>query len=119
MNSALEDAKRRRFRWGLLFAWGPPIFLLLPALVNFLRTISNQKATGMGAVAGGLGEAFVNFGVIVALAFEVTAFVLLIRTFPRVRFARRLLSLLSLGCSAFTIFSVGIFVWYIPSYPRR
>lgn len=119
MNGALEARTSRAFWWGLLLAWAPPVFLLLPTLVDFLRTISNQKATGMGAVAGGIGQAFVNFGVIVTLVVEVTAFVLLLRTFPKGHFARRFLSLLSLCCSAFTIFSVGLFVWFILSYPHR
>jgi hypothetical protein len=49
-----DDAQKKRFLWGVLLAWIPFFFFILPAFFNAFREISTQKATGLGAVAGGV-----------------------------------------------------------------
>ena len=61
-NSRTDDVKGKRFLWGVLLAWIPFFFFVLPAFFNAFREISTPKATGLGAVAGGFTEAFATFG---------------------------------------------------------
>ena len=122
MNGALAAAKSRRFRWGLLLAWSPFIFLVFRTIAGFInafRGISEQQAMGIGAVAAGVAESFTTFGLFVTLVLEAAAIVLLLRTFSKDHFARSFLSVVSLCCSAFMIFSVGFFLWFfLSSYPH-
>ena len=111
MNGALEDAKSRRFWWGLLLVWGTFLLVALPGFLNAFRGISEQKATGMGASAGAMSESFATFGFLVSLVFQVTAIIFLSRTFSKEHPARGLLSLISIGCSVLMLLLSGLFGW--------
>lgn len=113
MNGAPEDAKSRRFWWGLLLVWGPFVLVTLPGFFNAFRGVSEQKAIGMGAVAGIMAEEYATFGLIVGLIFQVCAIVLLLRTFSKEHLARGLLSIISIGCSVFTLLLSSLSVWMI------
>lgn len=116
MNGEVEDARRRRLRWGALLAWSPFVLLVLPAVFDAFRGISEQKATGVGAVAGVFAEAFVSFGFIMAVAFEVTALILLLRTFSKGHSLRSFFSVLSLLCCGVMLFVLGLCLrWYLAS----
>jgi len=81
----LDELKKRRFLWGVALASAPWI----PALIGIgyaFRGITEQKATGLGAVVGGLSESFVLAGMGAILIGEVVAIILLCRAF----FARTL-----------------------------
>jgi drug/metabolite transporter (DMT)-like permease len=118
MNGDLETTQTRRFWWGLVLAWGPLVLFLLPTLIDdaFRRGIWSEKATGLSAVAGGLSEAFVNFGVIVILVFEVGAIALLLRTFSKRHLVRGLFSFISLGCCVLMISGIGFSLWFFLDY---
>jgi biopolymer transport protein ExbB/TolQ len=113
------ELEKRRFLWGILFASAPWLFGGILGVVNILKGISEQKATGLGAVAGGLAEAFITFGLVTTLVFEVSAMVLLARTFSRQHKLRSLSSVICICMSALMILLVGFFVWSVSvSSPR-
>ena len=63
------ELEKRRFLWGVSLAWAPWLPLLIASilgLTNGLRGISEQKATGLGAIIGGLAEALTSFGLVAA-----------------------------------------------------
>lgn len=111
MDTQANAIKRKRFLWGALLAWIPFLFLLLPTAIRFFGSLSSQKATGLGAVAGGISESLATFGLAVTVVFEVCAIVLLVRAFSRGHAARSLFSLLSLCCSGLIILFLGVFLW--------
>jgi hypothetical protein len=85
-NGYADDPAKRRFLWGVLLAWTPFLFAVVPSIIgifNAFREISTQKATSLGAVAGDLAEAFATFGLAAAFAFEVAAVGLLVRILQR------------------------------------
>src|SRR5437899_12068045 len=53
---ASMDQDRKRFAWGVGLAW-LPLLSLVPGLFSAFRGVSQEKATGLAAVAGGLAEA--------------------------------------------------------------
>jgi hypothetical protein len=95
---------------------------LIIGLSNTFRGISAQKATGIGAVAGGLTEAYVTFGLLLAFVFPVTAIVLLVKSFSGGHPLRGVLSVLCICWNALTLAFAGLFVWlwfiYLPRLPR-
>jgi hypothetical protein len=115
-----DGCKRRWFLWGVVLTW----IVCIPAIVgafNAFRGISDQKATGLGAVAGGLAEIYVMFGLLLALVMPVGAIVLLARSVSRGHRIRTMLSLLHICGSAFTLILAGLAVWmlfiYLPHAP--
>ena len=63
----------------MAFAWAVSLPLVL-GMLNSIRGISEQKATGLGAVAGGLAEACAIFGVILGFVLPVGAIASLLRS---------------------------------------
>lgn len=113
MNGALEDAKSKRFLWGLLLAWGPFLLVILPGLLSAFRGISEQKAIGMGALGGIMAEGYATFGLILGFILQVCAIALLLRTFSKEHLARGLVSIISIGCSVFMLLLSSLSVWVI------
>jgi hypothetical protein len=107
----MDDVKRKRFLWGMLLAWVPVIPLVFSFAHAFFRGISEQKATGLGAVAGGLAEAYVTFGFFIALAFEVAAIILLGRAFSKENWMRSVGSVLSICLAGLTLSFMGLSLW--------
>lgn len=116
MNGDLEAAQKRKFWWGTLLAWAPLILGLLPAFISAFRSLSSEKAIGLGGLAGGFLGAFTAFGLLMTLVFEGSAIALLLRTFSKEHFARNLFSFVSLCASGFMIFSLGLFLWFFLGY---
>ncbi len=107
----MDEIKKRRFLWGVALAWAPWV----PTLVGIgyaFRGISEQKATGLGAIAGGLSELFVLYGVGAILVGQVAAIVLLIRAFSPGHWVRSLFSVLSICLSGLMLLLVGLFFWW-------
>ncbi len=104
------DARKSRFVWGLVLVWAPAIPLII-GMSNVFRGISENKATGLGAVAGGLIEAYLIFGFIAALIFQAAGIVLLARSFSEGRRAQAFFSLISIAWSMFALFLAGVFLW--------
>jgi hypothetical protein len=106
----VDEVKKKRFLWGVVVAWSP----LIPALVGLrtlFRGISEQKATGLGVVSGGLAEVFFMYGVAAILVGQVAAIVLLFRAFSRGNWGRSFLSGLTICFSGFMLLLVGLFFW--------
>jgi hypothetical protein len=106
----VDDLKKKRFLWGMLLAWAP----LIPALIglaNLFRGISGQKATGLGALDGGLAELFVLYGMVAILVGQVAAIILLFRSFSPGHWGRGFLSLLAICFSGLMLLLVGLFFW--------
>ena len=119
MDAQADAIKRKRFLWGVLLAWAPFLFLIFPTAVTFFSSLSSQKATGLGAVAGGLSESLVTFGLAVTLAFELVAIVLLLRAFSRGHPLRAFFSVLSICCSGIVLFGFGLFFWVYVRFAHR
>ena len=116
-DSSSDERKRKYFLWGTVLTWTLSVPLII-GIFHAFRGISEQKATGLGAVAGGLAEAYVIFGLILAFVLPAGAIVLLVRSFSAGHWARTLLSLLYICGSALTLAFAGLFVWlsfiYLP-----
>jgi hypothetical protein len=105
-----DELKKRRFLWGVVLAWAPWVPILI-GLVHTLSSISRQKATGIGVVAGGLTEIFVVWGIGTVLIGQVIAIVLLSRAFSSGHWIRGLFSSVSICLSALMLVLVGLFLW--------
>ena len=106
----MDPLKKKRFLWGVLLAWAP----WLPTIIGLgftFRDISAEKATGLAAVAGGLTETFLLFGLLVTFVFEVAAIVLLVRAFERGHWLRSLFLAVSLCLSGLMLLLFGVFLW--------
>jgi ACR3 family arsenite efflux pump ArsB len=110
-----EDPSRKWFLWGIALAWIPS-FPLIVGFLNTFRGISEQKATGLGAVAGGLAETYLTFGIIVTLVSELAAIVLLIRSFSRGHLRRGSVAVLSICWSILMLLLFALFVWMFLVY---
>jgi hypothetical protein len=106
----VDELKKKRFLWGVALAWVPWIPIAI-GLGDALIGISRQKAIGIGAVAGGLTELFVVWGVGAILIAQVTALVFLSRAFSPGHWARSLFSVISICLSGLMLLLVGLFLW--------
>jgi hypothetical protein len=95
-------------------AWAPAIPLGI-GLSNVFRGLSEQKATGLGAVAGGFIEAYFMFGLVAAFAFQVGGIVLLMKP-PA---GQRILSFASIAWSIFMLIVFAFFLWLNFVYLRH
>ncbi|MGA8502199.1 MAG: hypothetical protein WB683_11665 [Candidatus Sulfotelmatobacter sp.] len=106
----MDDLKKRRFVLGVVLAWVP--WLPIPfGVLSAFRVLSEQRATGLGVVAGGLTEKFVLLGISATLISEVAATVLLFRAFSAGHWVRGLFSVLSICLSGLTLLLIFFFVW--------
>jgi hypothetical protein len=116
MDIQTDDIRRKRFLWGVCLAWTPFLFLIIPTAIGIFsafRGMSREKATGLAVLAGGFREFLSTFGLAAVLAFEVAAFILLLRTFSGARPVRALFSVLSICCSGFMLIILGLFLWTV------
>jgi hypothetical protein len=105
------DCPSRRFLWGIVIAGissTPFVFLF----ANAFRGISSEKATGLAAVAGGLTEVYVTFGLILTFVLPIASIVFLCRSFSREKQIRKLLSLLFIVWSSFMLLVYGLCGWF-------
>jgi uncharacterized membrane protein len=117
--SSSDKRKRKYFLWGSILTWTLSIPLII-GIFHAFRGISEQKATGLGAVAGGVAEAYAMFGLILAFVLPVWAIVLLVKSFSGGHSARAVFSLLYICWSALTLAFAGLFVWFSLIYlPHR
>lgn len=106
----MDDLNKKRFRLGAILTWAPWIPIAI-GFANILHGISKQKATGLGAAAGGLTELFIVWGVGAVFIAQVSAIVLLIRAFAPGHWMRTLFSLVSIGLSGLMLALIGLFLW--------
>ena len=103
----MADVGKKRVLWGALLAWSPWI----PVLIGLGMTLGEQKATGVRAVAGGLTELFVAWGIGAILIAQVAAIILLSRAFSAGHVMRNLLSVVSICLSGTLLLLIGLFLW--------
>ena len=113
-----NDSKRGWFLWGMVFAWIPSVPLIIGVFRSF-RGISEQKATGLGAIAGGVVEVYLTFGLILTFIFLGAAIVLLGRSFSVGHPMRGIFSVLSMCWSALMFSVLGLLAWlFFVQLPR-
>jgi hypothetical protein len=112
-----EAKSRTRFFWGIGLAWLPFLFFFVPAILNAFRGVVSNKATGLGAVAGGLAEGLATFGLVAIVVSEIAAVVLLVRSFSGGRPLHSFLSVLSIGCALLVVAVLGLMVWLVSHSP--
>lgn len=115
MDDKVEIAQRKRFRYGLLLAWIPPIFFIAATAIGIIRAlaqVSSVKATGLAALAGGVSEVAVTFGLVVIAASEVAAIVILVGTSSRDHPIRTVVAIASIVCSGLVLLGLGLFLWF-------
>jgi hypothetical protein len=100
--SFTRSGTAKAFHSGVTLAWIPFLFLYVFGLRNTFRGIAASQATGLGVVAGGLAEGFATFGFAAMLVMQVTAAVLLVRSFSKDYWGRSIVAIASLICSAIT-----------------
>jgi len=119
MNEHSQDLRKQWFRWGIALAWLPSIPFIMWLLYTF-RGVFSQKATGLGAIAGGLCAVYMPFVILATLGIEIAAIVLLIRSFSKSQMGRILVSVFSIGWSMLVIASFSLLIWGVYVYlPRR
>src|SRR5579863_4022014 len=111
-----DDAKRKRFLWGVALAWAPWVPVIF-GLGNAFVGIANTKATGLAAVAGGFLE--MKLMIAAMLICEISAMALLFRTFSRGHELRSVFSVFSICASGLLIVLFGLSIWFVWSASHR
>jgi len=111
-DASSHDRKRKWSLWGMVVTSTLSIPLILATFHSF-RGISEQKATGLGAVAGGIAEAYVTFALILAFVLLIAAIVLLVKSFSGGHRMRALFSLLCILWNAVMLALAG----YLCGFP--
>jgi hypothetical protein len=109
MEELEPDRKKKWFLWGTVLTWTLSIPFIIGAF-NAFKGISGQKTAGLGAIAGGLTEAYVTIGLIFAFVLPVGAIVLLVRSFSKAHPMRAVFSVLYICWSALTLVLASLFV---------
>jgi len=105
----IED--RKLFYRGALLAWIPLAVVFLPSVIWMIRTMSESKATGLAAVAGGYAEGFTTFGLLAFVASEVVGIGLLWRSMSREHGVRSVGAGLSIGCAGLGLLAIAGVLW--------
>jgi len=110
----LAQDQRERYRWGMALAWVPLIILYVFGLRNTFRGMSANKATGLGAVAGGFAEGMAILGVVSLIATQVVSIVLLFRAVSKGNASRIAVAIVTIGFSLITLVLAGAVVsfWF-------
>lgn len=109
-----DEAKQKRFVWGLALAWAPWV----PMIIGFgymFRGILGSRATGLAAVAGGFAEVFFLWGIATMLVSQIGAIVWLSPSLSREHVGRSVVSGFSICLSLFMLtfaFFLAWFYWY-------
>ena len=107
-----DNRKRNRFLWGIALAW-LPFLPLLVGLANTFRGVSEQKATGIGAVAGGIAEMSVLYVITLAPILTISAMVLLLRSLSKAHPLRNMFAVISVCWGALMISVLALFFWLV------
>jgi len=107
------DPQKKRFVWGLGLAWVPVLLVVGPGLVMSFRGVSQEKATGLGAVAGGTAEALVSFGFVAFVVCQVAAIVLLARGIRREAWGGSMAAVVTIVCSVGMLSLMTLAMWWL------
>ncbi len=115
---AVDPLKKSRFLWGVVLAWVPWIPILI-GIGRAFKGVSEQKATGLGAVAGGISEMLVLLGLAMMIVGQVAAIMWLSRSFSREHVMRNVISAISIGLSAVMLMVMAGYAWAAWFLARR
>jgi hypothetical protein len=110
---ASMDQDRKRFAWGVGLAWLPLVLLAGLGLFSALRGVSQEKATGLAAVAGGFAEALATFGLLAFVGCQVAAIVLLGRAVKREQWGRSMVAVIAIVSSAGILALTALATWWL------
>jgi hypothetical protein len=107
------DINRKNFVWGVLLAWSP-IALFVVSMVRAMIEMSGQRTSGLGAVAGGLSEVLVTYGLLISFASQILAIVLLVRAISEGQSAgRTAVAVISICSAGMVLLMCGAVVWFL------
>lgn len=113
MNDGVSHDRRQDwFLWGIVLAAVSSIPFFV-TFVNVFRGISQEKATGLSAVAGGATEGYATVGLVLTFILPVGAIVLLCKSFSGSQLLRKVFSLLFICWSVFLLIFFGVGAWMI------
>ena len=120
MDTNLGQDTKKKWLWGMTFAWIPFIPTII-GIFNSFKGIAENKATGLAAVAGGLAEGYAALGLMLTLMMPVAAIVLLGKSLSRLHPMRPVLSWLSICGSVLVLVLSGLSIWvlFIHTSKRR
>jgi len=105
----MEDSLvQKRFLWGLLVSWAPWI----PTLIGAAYLFAGSKATGVAAVAGGMLELLVLWGMVTMIVSQIAAIVWLARSFSGAHIIRSLFAAASIVASGLMVFFVFAYLFW-------
>lgn len=107
------DAEKKRLLCGLALTWVPVAFVWGMWFAPTLRDLSQEKATGLAAIAAELGEALALFGLVTFVACQVAGITLLAREIRGGGWGRAALCLVSLGSSLVVLTLVLLSFWWV------
>ena len=107
---ASYESKRKWLFWGMVLTWTLSIPFVV-ALLNAFKGISEQKATGLGAVAGGFTEGYLTLAIVLAVVLPVVAIVLLVISFGGASRVRKVFSVLYICWNTLMLAFAGLFAW--------
>jgi hypothetical protein len=108
----LADANTKRFFVGIVLAWAPWVPAII-GLILALRAMSGTRATGLAAVAGGVGEILVFWGTAAMIISQIAAIVWLGKSFSPHHRLRNLVSVCSIVLSGLTLVLMCFFLWSV------
>jgi hypothetical protein len=119
----MEDAlNEKHFLWGLLLAWIPWVPTMIGVGYMFIG-INNSKATGLAAVAGGMAELLVWWGVAAMFVSQIAAIVWLFRSLLSCAILRSTIAVVSITASGMTLLLLCTFLFlayrFMHSTPAR
>jgi hypothetical protein len=86
-----DASMQSKFMKGLLFAWVPVLFLVVPVSITIVKQASSQKAMGLGVIAGGLSVPLTTFGLLAIVCCELYGAILLLTGLSKERLFERCL----------------------------
>ena len=90
-----------------------PLLVGMLGVLHALREVSETKATGLGAVAGGFAEIYSVFGLVLALLIPFAAIVLLAKSLADGRRTRSFLAVSSICWCALMIAIPAWTMWFV------
>ena len=116
---ATSNPKSRPFVWGLAITLALAVPMVISMGLSF-RGLSEQKATGLGAVAGGISEAYAIYGMAFTIIAPIVAIFLLGRSLSDGHRFRNFISWLLMGWSSLMLiyFAVGACLFTLQVWRR-
>jgi hypothetical protein len=107
------DPEKKRFVWGIALAWVPMMLTIVPTLFSAFRGIGQEKATGLGAIAGSFAEAMVTFGLLSFVVCQIAGIVLLAGGIRREQWGRSMTAVVTIVCSVGILALTSLATWWL------